>query len=105
MKNAIDWASRPSSNSSLKNKPYALMGVSGGMSGTIRSQMHLRQVCAHLDMKALNKPEVYVSFGGKKFDENGDLTDQATRDHLEKFLIAFEEFISSVNSELKISLN
>lgn len=105
LKNAIDWASRPSSQSLLKKKPYALMGVSGGMSGTIRSQMHFRQVAAHLDMTALNKPEVYIPFGGKKFDEHGNLTDEATRDHLQKFLNAFRELIFSVKSEKEISLN
>lgn len=99
LKNAIDWASRPPAESPLRKKPYALMGVSGGTSGTIRSQMHFRQVATHLDMKSLNKPEVYVQFGGKKFDENGNLIDEATREHLKKFLHAFEELINSVYSK------
>lgn len=99
LKNAIDWASRPPSESPLKKKPCAILGVSGGMSGTIRSQMHLRQIAAHNEMIVMNKPELYVSFGGKKFDEKGELTDEATREQLIKFLYSFEEMISSINSK------
>ncbi|HMR39604.1 MAG TPA: NADPH-dependent FMN reductase [Ignavibacteria bacterium] len=105
LKNAIDWASRPPSEGLLKKKPFALMGVSGGMSGTIRSQMHFRQIAAHLDMTALNKPEVYIPFGGKKFDEHGNLTDEATRENLQKFLEAFSKLIYSVSEETQAAIN
>jgi len=89
LKNAIDWASRPPSDSPLKRKPYALMGVSGGISGTIRSQMHFRQVAFHNDMAAMNRPEVYVTNGRSKFNENNELTDEPTILHLTKFLKSF----------------
>ena len=36
------------------------MGASGGMSGTMRAQYHLRQSAVFLDMYPLNKPEVFV---------------------------------------------
>src|SRR5262245_30891483 len=42
LKNAIDWASRPSGKSSLYGKPAAIMGASQGSSGTIRAQLSLR---------------------------------------------------------------
>lgn len=45
------------------------MGVSGGNSGTIRSQMHFRQVALFNDMAGMNKPEVYVTNGKSKFNE------------------------------------
>ena len=105
LKNAIDWASRPPSDSPLKNKLYALMGVSGGTSGTIRSQMHFRQVAIQAGMITLNKPEVYVQTGGNKFDENGTLTDEATIEHMKKFLKAFYELVDSVKPESEIILN
>ncbi|MEP7145960.1 MAG: NADPH-dependent FMN reductase [bacterium] len=92
LKNAIDWASRPPSNSPLTKKPYAIMGVSGGTSGTIRSQMHFRQVGAADNMIAMNKPEVYVALAKQKFNEKGDLTDEPTREHLKTFLKSFYEW-------------
>lgn len=94
LKNAIDWASRsyPTEVSPLHQKPYSIMGASGGMGGTIRSQMHFRQVGAHINMFALNKPEVYVTFASKKFNEANELTDEQTRAHLKKFLEAFYEW-------------
>lgn len=92
LKNAIDWASRTPANSPLIKKPYALMGVSGGGSGTMKSQMHFRQVAVFNNMIGMNKPEVYVTFGKSKFSEAGELTDEPTREHLKKFLSAFFEW-------------
>ncbi len=101
LKNAIDWASRPASDSPLKKKPYAIMGVSGGNSGTIRSQLHFRQVAFHNDMAAMNKPEVYVTNGRSKFNENNELTDELTILHLTKFLKSFYEWTILNKSRLQ----
>lgn len=92
LKNAIDWASRPANASVLNKKPFAMMGVSGGISGTIRSQMHLRQIAVFGNMFAMNVPQVYIQLGKQKFNEKGELTDEPTREHLKKFLIAFYEW-------------
>jgi chromate reductase len=78
LKNAIDWASRPP-NQPFADKPLAIMGASGGPSGTMRAQYHLRQVAVFLDMHVLNKPEVFVRSAGEKVDATGTLTDEATR--------------------------
>jgi len=43
LKNAIDWASRPSGDSAWDGKPVAVMGASSGLLGTARAQSHLRQ--------------------------------------------------------------
>lgn len=89
LKNAIDWASRTPKTSPLQKKPYAIIGASSGMSGTIKAQMHLRQIGVFNNMFAMNKPEVYVTLAKQKFSEKGELTDEPTREHLKKFL---EEF-------------
>lgn len=74
LKNILDWASRESDNALLAGKPVALMGAGGGM-GTSRAQYHLRQVCVFLDLRPLNKPEVFMNAKGGGFDEQGNLTD------------------------------
>lgn len=100
LKNAIDWASRTPSDSPLKRKPYAIVGVSGGNGGTIRSQMHFRQVAFHNDMAGMNRPEVYVTNGRSKFNENNELTDEPTIVHLRKFLTAFFDWTMFNKSRL-----
>lgn len=86
LKNAIDWASRPPKESPLNGKPLGIMGA-GGVMGTVRAQMALRQVAVFTNMHPLNKPEVLISRAWEKFDANGNLTDetsrQAVRDLLE----------------------
>jgi chromate reductase len=78
LKNAIDWASRPP-DQPFAGKPCAIMGASMSMFGTARAQYHLRQTCVFLDMFPINKPEVMIPAAQTKFDENGKLTDEATR--------------------------
>ena len=85
LKNAIDWASRPYGDSAWNGKPVAVMGASVGVIGTARAQYHLRQVFVFLDMHAVNQPEVMIN-ASKSFDEQGNLTDQQTRDLIGKLL-------------------
>ena len=92
LKNAIDWASRPSSAALLK-KPAALMGTSPGGGGTIRAQMALRQSFVFTETPALLRPEVIVPGAKEKFDAEGRLTDQKTRDQVAKQLKAFAGWI------------
>jgi len=80
LKNAIDWASRPSGDNSFEGKPVAVMSASTGMLGGARAQYHLRQVFVFLDMHPINKPEVLVTFANQKFDQNGTLTDEKTKE-------------------------
>ena len=93
LKNALDWASRPPRESALIGKPAAMMGATPGSWGTARSQAMLRQVLAGTLTPALLAPEVYVARAGEKFDAAGRLTDEPTREHLRKFLLAFEAWV------------
>jgi chromate reductase, NAD(P)H dehydrogenase (quinone) len=87
LKNAIDWASRPPRASPLSGKPLAIMGA-GGMFGTVRAQLHLRQVATECNLLALNKPEVRVPRPWEKFDDQGQLSDEQTRGELRALLEA-----------------
>jgi chromate reductase len=87
LKNAIDWASRPVADSPLNGKPLAIMGA-GGVAGTVRAQMHLRQVAVYTNMLPLNKPEVTIQRARDKFDANGNLTDEHSREQIRALLEA-----------------
>lgn len=87
LKNAIDWASRPSRNSVLKDLSVGLMGVSPGRVGTARAQEHLKQILDSTLSHVMPHPGVLVGGAGDKFDAEGRLTDEATRSFVEKFMV------------------
>ena len=86
LKNAIDWASRPYGDNAFEGKSVGIMGASIGMMGTARGQYHLRQCFVFLNMFAMNRPEVMVPFVQEKVDQNGNLTDQKTREKIRELL-------------------
>ncbi len=90
LKNAIDWASRPYGDNSFEGKAVAIMSASTGMLGGARAQYHLRQTFVFLNMRPLNRPEVFVTFAPEKFDENGGLKDEKTREVVRGFLVSLE---------------
>ncbi|MDP1644698.1 MAG: NAD(P)H-dependent oxidoreductase [Thiobacillus sp.] len=88
LKNAIDWASRPYGESAWTGKPAAVMGASTGSLGTARAQYHLRQILVTLDMPMVNQPEVMIGNTAQHFDQDGRLTDEPTRQFIQKLLVA-----------------
>jgi chromate reductase len=86
LKNAIDWASRPYGDSAWSGKPAAIMGASVGAIGTARAQYHLRQVMVFLNMFPVNQPEVMIGNASERFDKEGNLTDEATREYVRRLL-------------------
>ena len=86
LKNAIDWGSRPFGDNSFEGKPVAIMSASTGMLGGARAQYHLRQSLIFLNMYAVNKPEVFVTFAPQKFDDKGNLSDQKTKELIKELL-------------------
>jgi chromate reductase, NAD(P)H dehydrogenase (quinone) len=89
LKNAIDWASRPPSQP-FGGKPIAILGASPGMLGTARAQYQLRQVFIFMNGKVLNRPEVFIAAADKKFDANGELSDEKTKEAIQKQLLALK---------------
>lgn len=79
LKNAIDCASRPYGQNAWKGKPAAIMGASIGMIGTARAQYHLRQMMVFLEMPVVNQPEVMIASAAKRFNDQGELTDEGSR--------------------------
>ena len=90
LKNAIDWASRPGGKAAILGKPASVIGASTSPGGTARAQSAVRQTLVPLDMPAVNRPEVRIALAEKKFDDEGNLTDEAAekflRDHLVKLV-------------------
>jgi len=98
LKNAIDVGSRPYGKSAWMGKPAAVVSVSPGAIGGFGANHHLRQSLVFLDMPVLQQPEMYIGGANKLFDAEGNLTGDATRDYLRKFLDAFAAWIEKVNA-------
>jgi len=95
LKNAIDWVSRIDKQP-FNNKAIAILGASAGALGTARAQYHMRQVFVFLGGLVMNRPEVFVGSAQTKFDENGELTHQETRDFLRMYLVEVEVWARQV---------
>lgn len=94
LKNAIDWVSRPPASSVLIAKPIGLLGASPGNAGTARAQLSLRQSFVFTQSIVLPHPEILVNQAMRKFDSEGNLTDETTRKYLMRFLHSYADWVS-----------
>jgi len=86
LKNAIDWACRPQGDSAWSGKAAAIMGASPGAIGTARAQYHLRQILVALNLFTVNQPEVVIADAAHRFDENGNLIHEPTKQLIQELL-------------------
>ena len=93
LKNAIDVGSRPAGKSVWMGKPCAVISVTQGMLGALGANHHLRQSFVFLNMPAMQAPEAYIGQVAPMFDDQGALTNAATRDFLTKYMEAFAKWI------------
>lgn len=87
-KNAVDWASRPPRDAVLNAKPVGIIGASPGATGSARGQSQLRQTFEFTNSYGMPQPEILVFRAHEKFDAEGNLTDDATRTYLGKYMEA-----------------
>jgi len=92
LKNAIDWASRPYGDSAWEGKPAGIMGASIGAIGTARMQYHLRQMMVFLNMYPVNRPEVMITNCTDKYDDQGNLTDEESKQYIGKLVEALADW-------------
>ena len=92
LKNAIDWASRPPEQP-FDGKPIGIIGASAGTMGSGRAQYHLRQCFVFLNGLVMNRPEVMIPQAQNKFDAEGVLIDQPTRDYIAAHLGALKTWV------------
>lgn len=96
LKNAIDVGSRPYGSSVWDGKPGAVLSVSPGAIGAFGANHHLRQMLTFLNVITLQQPEAYVGNAGSLIDDKGELTNDKTREFLEKFLGAFATLVGKL---------
>ena len=93
LKNAVDVGSRPYGKSAWNGKPTAVITVSPGAIGGLGANQALRHSFVFLNMPALQQPEAYIGNAAQLFNDKGELTNEATREFMGKFLQAFAQWI------------
>jgi chromate reductase, NAD(P)H dehydrogenase (quinone) len=94
LKNALDWASRPSKSSVLSRKPVGLIGATPGGLGTAFSQMQTKQILEAMQAHVLPFQKVLISQVHQKVDsEQKVLTDLKTKQYLQRYLQQFIHWI------------
>jgi len=92
LKNAIDWASRPSYNSVFVNKPCFVISVSGGALGGVRAQSHLKYILNGMLAVVFPSLEVVVPHANDKIVD-GRIADPAILTFGSARLLAFVNFV------------
>ena len=93
LKNALDWLSR--ADQEMVDKPVMIAGVSSGQMGTIRAQLHLRQILSSPGIQAKVLPpagnELLINQAASKFQQ-GRLTDEPTLELVDRVVRRFIDF-------------
>jgi chromate reductase, NAD(P)H dehydrogenase (quinone) len=85
LKNALDWASRPFPDNSLKGKPVAVVGASTGLFGAVWAQAETKKSLGIIGADVLDG-ELPVGQASNAFRDDGHLLDDDLRGALEELL-------------------
>ncbi len=99
LKNALDVGSRPYGQSVWGGKPGAVISVSPGAIGGFGANHHLRQSLVFLDVPTMQQPEAYIGGAAQLFDANGNITNEATREFLKRFMDAVSAWVAKNSSK------
>lgn len=97
LKNILDWFSRE--ERPMVKKPVLVLGCSQGSLGTVRGQIHLKQVLNSPGLGAFNMPntELLISKVQGKMDDEDNLIDENTIKHLDR---AIEKYIKWAKNQI-----
>jgi chromate reductase, NAD(P)H dehydrogenase (quinone) len=87
LKNAVDWASRPFPDNSLRRKPVAVIGASTGLFGAVWAQAELRKVLRAAGARPLEE-ELPVGSADDAFTDDGSLRDDELAESLHDIVAA-----------------
>lgn len=102
LKNVIDWTSRKGDtyerSAVFAGKFAAIISASPGSLGGVRSLSHLRGVLTSVGVHVL-PTEIAVTYAESKFSgDGGEMTDEPTKQKLEKLAASLVEVLRRINS-------
>ncbi len=92
LKNALDWASRPTSEAALLNKPVAVIGASAGMFGAVWAQAETRKVLSASGARVIDR-ELPVAKAATAIRANGRLADPDLQTELRDILVELQALV------------
>jgi len=96
LKNAIDVASRPKEKNVFNGKPGAVISVSPGSISGFGANHHLRQMLVFLNVPTMQQPEAYIGHVANMFDQNGNMTNDSTREFLRTFIESYARWVETI---------
>lgn len=96
LKNALDWFSRV--DMVMIGKPAMVVGVSMGNLGTVKAQIHLRQILNSGGIGTITLPgnEVFIGTIQDKIDKSGNLIDESTIKYLDGAMDNFINWVEKI---------
>ncbi len=92
MKNALDWISRVRPLRTA-DKPVAVLSATAGMAGGQRAKSSMYLFLIPFQVQLVLDPEVNIGAASQKFGEDGRLTDDMSREFLQKLMDALKAAI------------
>ena len=96
LKNALDWASRPSGQNSFEQMPAAVIGASVGQLGTAMAQQSVRGVLSFCNARQMTAPEAYIRYSPEIFTGDGEVADESTKIFLVNYMNQFRTYVIRV---------
>jgi ketosteroid isomerase-like protein len=96
LKNAVDVASRPQGKNLFDGLPAGVVSVTPYKMGAFGANHALRQTFVYLNLLVMQQPEAYIGGAAELFDKAGALTSDETRTFFDKFLAAFDAWVTTV---------
>jgi chromate reductase, NAD(P)H dehydrogenase (quinone) len=96
LKNAIDWASRPHRECALWGQTVAVAGATTGSYGAVWALADLRRILGIAGARVIDE-EVSVSQAHTRVDDDGELADPTTAEHMRQLLAALVEVATPVS--------
>ncbi len=93
LKNAIDWASRPSFQSCLQSKPCGIISASKSPVGGARVQEDLKVVLASTLSIVYPSIEYLLPSAHEMFNDSGELTNEQAQRRLTRYFSGFTKWI------------
>ena len=95
---AIDWLSRGKTPVVFRDRPVGLIGTSPGRFGTAKGQVAWLTVFNAVSAQLYTGGNLQLSGANALFDDAGELTDEATRGRVEKYMAGFSAFVARCNT-------
>jgi chromate reductase len=73
-----------------------VIGASIGQIGTAMGQQNLRGVLSFCNARQMTSPEAYIQYSPEVFRDDGEVTNEATREFLRAYMAEFRTYIGMV---------